>query len=296
MESNKIVVDLSNILIAHLMNNIGSTKHDQFVLDLPMLRHTVLNQIRSIRVKFKGEYPETVIACDGSSSWRKNVFPYYKAARRENREASSLDWNSIFSALNMIRDEISETFPYACVLVNEAEADDVIGVLAREAEEKDFKLMIVATDKDFKQLHGWNVQQYDPIKKKVFRENSPEEFLIEHVIRGDRGDGVPNVLSSDDCFVMKKRQGVLSQKRYDDVRSKMINEHSTLSIKDASEEITRNTYRNITMIDLRRTPLEISEKILKEYESQKNKQPGNIMSYMMKNRLKELTASVTDFY
>ena len=61
--------------------------------------------------------------------------------------------------------------------------------------------MILSGDKDFIQLHKYkNVTQYSPITKKFVNGIDPDEYLYEHILKGDVSDGVPNVLSVDNTF------------------------------------------------------------------------------------------------
>ena len=53
----------------------------------------------------------------------------------------------------------------------------------------------------------------DPITKKFVNGIDPNEYLYEHILKGDTGDGVPNVLSPDNTFVDGLRQKPLSKKR-----------------------------------------------------------------------------------
>ena len=108
-------------------------------VNVPLLRHMILNVIRSYKNKFSEEFgDEVVIACDNRHYWRRKVFPHYKGHRKKARAASEYDWSAIFDALNIIRNELDEYFPYPVIDVEGAEADDVIGTLAEysQTEEK----------------------------------------------------------------------------------------------------------------------------------------------------------------
>ena len=105
-----ILVDLNQVMISNLMQQIGFSK--SATVDSDLVRHMILNTLRSYRVKFHNEYGELIICCDDKNYWRKDVFPYYKAHRKKDREESGLDWNAIFSVLNEVRDDLKEHFPY----------------------------------------------------------------------------------------------------------------------------------------------------------------------------------------
>ena len=76
------------------------------------------------------------------------------------------------------------------------------------------RVMILSGDKDFIQLQKYpNVKQYSPITKKMINGMNPDDYLKEHVLKGDTSDGVPNVLSPDNTFVDGIRQRPLSKKK-----------------------------------------------------------------------------------
>lgn len=286
-----IILDLNQVMISNLMMSLGG--HNAEVNE-SLLRHMILNSIRSNRVKFAKDYGELVIACDDRNYWRKKYFPYYKASRKKSRDSSELDWTHIFSILNKVRDELKEYFPYPTIQVESAEADDVIGTLC-EMHGRDLggqPILILSGDKDFVQLQKYsNVQQFDPVRKRWLKNPNPEKFLIEHVLRGDSGDGIPNFLSPDDTFVSGSRQKQLRQKTIDSILSADWPEDWT----GMNEELKRNFKRNQLLIDLTHIPEDIKEKIKNEFESQSGKGRDKLFNYFIKNKLKNLTESIAEF-
>ena len=208
-----ILIDLNQVLLASVMTLLKQQKDNS--LDENLFRHMVLNSLRSYKVKFSNEFGELVIACDNTNYWRKKEFPYYKANRKKNQEASELDWKAIFECLNRIRQELKDNFPYRVIDVESAEADDIIYSLTKQNDEM---ILILSGDKDYIQLHGFtNVSQYDPTRKKWIKHSDPDRYLYEHVLRGDSSDGIPNILSDADTFVSGKRQKPLTQKKIDEL-------------------------------------------------------------------------------
>ena len=207
-----ILVDLNQIAISNLMVSINTYNKNQEINE-DLLRHMVLNSLRSYKVKFGEKYGDLVICCDGRHYWRRDIFPFYKAGRKKDRAASTLDWTLIFETLNKIRDEIKEYFPYIVLDVDRTEADDIIAVLVQNKSPFE-PVLILSGDKDFMQLQKHNrVDQYAPVQKKFVRTDSPRDFLKEQIIRGDRGDGIPNFLSNDDVLVKGERQKPISKKK-----------------------------------------------------------------------------------
>lgn len=255
-------------------------------------RIMVLNSIRKNVKKFKEEYGrDVVIACDTKYSWRKAFFPHYKASRKKLRDESATDWEQIFIYFEKVKNEIKEFTNYKVIDVNEAEADDIIGYFAQkhgvEFGTGERKIVIISGDKDFVQLHKYtNIEQYDPVSEKKITTANPQLFLVDHIIRGDKGDGVPNILSDADTFVTEKRQVTLTKKRYD---------HLFNSLRSGDIEDTWHFIRNRTLIDLSYTPDYIREKIQSEYEKENTKGKKSLMAYFAKYRLSALIDCLGDF-
>jgi hypothetical protein len=281
-----IIVDLNQVMLSNLMVQIGN--HTNAKIEENMVRHMVLNSIRSYKAKFSEQYGELVIACDNTNYWRKQMFPYYKANRKKNRDSSELDWKAIFECLNKIRAELKEYFPYRVIDIESAEADDIIATLVKNAPAED-KVLILSGDKDFIQLHKYShVKQYDPVRKKFISHENPERYLAEHILKGDSGDGIPNVLSSDNCFVVGDRQKPLTQKKIDALIELGLDgkfDHS----------LARNYMRNKHLIDLSMIPEEVKGKILESYSNQKGKNRDKMFNYFIANKLKNLMESIGEF-
>jgi hypothetical protein len=283
-----IIVDYSGIAVAAAF----SQKHpDQ--LDQGVVRHMILNSLRMHNQKNRDEFGQMVIACD-SSSWRKEIFPEYKAARKKSREKSKLDWNNFFTMVNTVRDEIKENFPYPVVTVDRAEADDIIGILVSELQEfgRHEEILIVSGDKDFLQLQQFsNVKQYSPVQRKFLKCEDPHRYLFEHICKGDASDGVPNVLSSDKTFTEELRQTPLRAKRIDEWWE---NRHSLQNHMD--NEVWRNYQRNEWMINLRKTPPEIRQEVINQVGEQSGKDNNKILNYLVTNRCGLLVESAQEFF
>jgi len=250
-----ILVDLNQVMISNLMQQINSRTDVELSPDL--IRHMVFNALRSYKVKFGKEFGRMVICCDNKDYWRKKYFPYYKANRKKNRDESGFDWNLIFECLNTIKREIKEYSPYLVIEIEHAEADDIIGTISHTVREE--PILILSGDKDFQQLQIYdNIKQYSPILKKFVTCDNAETFLIEHIITGDSGDGVPNILSDDDAIVSEdKRQKPI---RKDKIAKWVSDLDGLLS------SVNRINYdRNKKLIDLREVPDEIKQQIHSKY-------------------------------
>ena len=282
-----ILVDLNQVLIANLMQQINYDP--KMKLDENLIRHMVLNSLRSYSKQFKSKYGDLVICCDSKTYWRREYFPFYKANRKKDREKSNLDWNLIFQTLNKIRDELKTNFPYRVLEIEGAEADDIIGVLAARLSSNE-DILILSSDKDFAQLQKYSsVSQYSPIVKRFIKNENPLSYLKEHIIRGDRGDGVPNFLSSDNVFVIGERQKVINKKRL----TEWINSNYTEFC--VNDTMLRGYKRNQTLVDLDYTPETIKSKIVDAYDNTKPNSRQKLLTYFIENRLKNLIPIIDEF-
>ena len=279
-----ILLDFSQVCLSGIL----ASGNKDFGEDL--VRHMVLNSIRNFKSRFSN-YGELVICCDDKNYWRKKVYPYYKANRKKTRESSSLDWNMIFNTLSMIKEEVKENFPYVVLQVESAEADYLIATMVDRYGNNGEKIMIVSGDKDFAQLQRYkNVSQYSPITKKMIKVDDPMEYLFEHVIRGDSGDGVPNIMSRDDVFVNGLRQKPLTKKKV----AAMIDEMKR-GITPFDGEVKRNYLRNIQLIDLTRVPDDIRQEVIYKYTNYERKDRSLLLNYFIKNKLKNLMSDIQEF-
>ena len=285
-----ILVDMNQVTISNLMMQLGSKRDNE--LDENLVRHMVLNSIRGYRSRFHEAFGEMVLCYDSKKYWRRDYFPNYKSNRKKDRANSGLDWNTIFETLNNIRDEIKETFPYKVLEVEGAEADDCIAAIVQHVAEtpSEFEhILILSGDKDFIQLHKYNnVQQYSPTVKKFIKDINPDIYIREHVLKGDRSDGVPNFLSPDNTFVDELRQKPLTKKK--------LETWIDLEPTDyCSDEMLRNYQRNKTLIDLECIPSDLKVKILEEYQNAEHGDRSKLLNYFIKKRLKNLMNDIGDF-
>ena len=283
-----ILVDMNQVTLSNLMVQLGGSKN----VEPDFVRHMVLNSLRSYRSKFEGEFGELVLCYDNKTNWRREYFPNYKHSRRKGRKESKLDWNNIFDTLHMIKDELTEFFPYKVLEVDNAEADDIIAsvVFHVASEPKNYeKVLILSSDKDFIQLQKYNfVSQYSPMQKKFVNGVDPTTYIKEHILKGDRSDGVPNFLSPDNTFVDELRQRPMSKRK--------IETWIDLEPSDyCNEEMMRNYQRNRTLIDLSYIPDDIKEKCTQTFLDAPEGSRKHLLNYFIKKKLKSLMENIGDF-
>lgn len=321
-----ILVDFNQVMIATLMINLRNSPR----IETDLVRHMVLNTLRSYRQRFGNKYGELVLCHDSRDPWRRDIFPYYKANRAKQKastlkrvtgerdkiegqilsddsdgpsssdpisateakiieiqEQPDLTWIHIVNALNAIRAELKETFPYKNIVVNRAEADDIIAVLCKHVHEP---IVIVSSDKDFQQLQKYpHVSQWSPSQKVLLKCKNPERFLKEHVFRGDTSDGVPNFLSPDDVLVTEgKRQKPISKKK--------LETWIDLDPEDFCTEVQLSYLdRNRQMVDFSFIPSEIEDAALEAFVRTPEGARSKIFPYFIKHKLTKLMSSIQEF-
>ncbi len=281
-----ILVDNTQVL----MSAIFSQRMDIESIDEDLVRHVVLNCYRTYRNKFKGEYGELVICQDSGPSWRQDYFPLYKANRKKARSENPDSWKRFYEIMNTIQKEVEEVFPYKTIKVSRCEADDIIGVMCKNFAQKE-PILILSGDKDFIQLHIHPlVKQFSPMQKKFVTDSNPKNFLLEHILRGDSSDGVPNILSDDDVFVDEnKRQSPVTKKRIGEILE-VYARSGTVENKYAT-----NWDRNSTLINLINTPTQYEQQILSEWNIPIRNSRAKVLDYMIHKGLRNLISDIGDF-
>ena len=300
-----ILIDFSQVALATILTFKRELKGSESEVK-NLIRHVTLSTIKSYKKRYGKEYGDIVLCTDGRRYWRKDIFPYYKAKRKKSREASDLDWKLIFDTLSEMKEDIKKIFPYKVISVERAEGDDIIAVLTEYLQNNDLiveglmeeaqKVLILSSDKDFKQLQlppysTGNVRQWSPMQKKFIKATTQEikDFTIEHIVKGDSSDGVPNILSPDDVFLSDQRQKPVSKKRLDEFKERGFDACRT-------DEERRNWSRNENLVAFSKIPDDVRNEIVSEYL---NTIPNNdkmmIMNYLIENRCRLLLDEIEDF-
>ena len=296
-----ILVDYSQTALSAILSFQRELKGKGEGYAANLIRHVILSSLQNIKKKHGREYGQLVICADGRNYWRRDIFPHYKAGRKKTRDASGLPWTLIFDTMSSIRDDLQENFPYKVLHYDRAEADDIIAVLCKWTQDNDLiqegleestqKVLIISSDHDFKQLHRFpNVRQWSPkIKKLLVTE--PDYMTvghIQHIVKaGD--DGIPNILSADDVFVIGERQKVVSAKRLAEFV-----EHGYNGCKTDDER--KNWHRNIQLVDFQFIPEDVSSEIINKYiNTNVVNDKMKIMNYLIKNRCRLLLDNIEGF-
>jgi len=279
-----ILLDMSQIILGNLF---GYTRNLSEA-DENLIRHLTLNSIRIYKNKFKN-YGDIVLVFDSVDYWRKEEFPQYKAIRKTKQEKDKEGWSNVWNIIRTIKQELIENFPYKTICVNRAEADDIIAYLTKKFHQQE-KIMIISSDKDFQQLQRYpNVSQYSPKKKSKLECSNPKEFLIDHIIRGDSSDGIPNILSDDDSLINpEKRQNRLTKKKIESI-------DEDLSFGEVPKGLEENWKRNQTLVDFEKIPDWINDKIEESWNQPIKGKRSNLFNYFIQHKLKQLMENIGEF-
>lgn len=269
--------DMSN-LVYSTATGLFAKNGDQF--DTPYLRGAILARLKDIRTKLKiQKTDEMVLAFDSNTYWRRDIFPHYKGARKRARDKDAMDWDALFRAYAELKMELVANCPWKCLEVDGAEADDLIAVLTRRlAPHGD--VVIVSSDKDFLQLQDKKL----PIKQWSIRTGKflkPNEYdLFEHIVKGDAGDGIPNILSEDDTLVVEG-------KRQKSVFEKDLTEWKKVRDPDKfcrDMDMLNRFDINRRLIDLTYIPENIAQKIVAAYDTTVPAK-GKLQNWIISSRL-----------
>jgi 5'-3' exonuclease len=252
-------------------------------INIDSVRKSIVRVIARIAKRFGTDYGQVILCYDDKNYWRREIFPFYKKNRKQERASSKYDWDEVFSVLNKIRDEIKSNLPYHVIQVQGAEADDVIASLCihNSKRENPEPTLILSADKDFIQLHKYDfVSQYDPIRNRWIENANPIQYLQEHIVRGDRSDGIPNILTCDDAIVSGKMQKKMSKEKIEALANLDPNEFTNY-IR------LRNWKRNSQLIDFTHIPQVVVERILSTYTKNRPVETVSI-EYFIQNNIQEL--------
>lgn len=258
------------------------------IQDSNNIRTIFIERLRNINKKHRHVFGDLVICCDDKKYWRRNYFPLYKHNRKAIRESSDLDWPKIIEMMDKFREELKEYFPYKVLLAEWAEADDIIAYMIKNYQNE--TNLIFSGDSDFCQLHRFpNVKQYSAQQQKFITVDDPYLILKEKIIKGDRSDGVPNILSDDNVFLTGNRQNSIASVK---LKSWLNQPAKSFCI---NETMKRNWDRNQKLIDLNFIPDDIINTIREQDQFEKNIRKDKLIEYFMKYDQTQFIQYLQDF-
>lgn len=256
-------------------------------IDSDAMRPMVIEILQAFKKAHQGDFGDLVIAVDSKGTpWRTEINPYYRNRRRSNLR-KDLNTNVVSASYRQIVAEFDKFLPVPVINIPTAEADDIIAVLATEFSFE--PNLIISSDHDFEQLlhidglslfkpkrysaedvyHGVmynaprkyksNQMSYETVTKA-----QAEIIRLTHVIKGDSGDDVCNILSPPDSLATGTRQKTISAKKLAALMEECVEGFSDHSIQERFDS-------NLVMVDMTKIPENIKNAILHEYNNQINK-------------------------
>ena len=184
---NLLIVDGLNVAFRWKHQNITDFKYDY---------------IRTIESLAKSYKAGTIIVCaDGGSSYRKEIFPEYKANRKERfanqTEQEEKEFEMFMAEFNDTLTLIREKYPV--FHFKGVEADDIAAYITKEIDYDE--CWLISSDKDWDLLINDKVSRFSTVTRKettVHNWDEHYDFEIEDYISfkcltGDKGDNVPGV-------------------------------------------------------------------------------------------------------
>jgi 5'-3' exonuclease len=229
-----------------------------------------------------------VVFCLEGRSWRKDVYPQYKAHRKVAEssltEAEAEENKMFWETYDMFTTFLREKTNVSVLRHERAEADDLIARFIHL--HPDDEHVIISSDTDYVQLISDNVKQYNgvanqlitlegyfddkgkPVKDKKTKEpkllGDPQFHLFEKIMRGDAGDNVFSAYPGVRTKGSKNKVGLIEA--YADRTKQGFNWNNMMLQRwadpDGNEFRVKELYeRNKLLIDLTAQPDEIKDKV-----------------------------------
>jgi 5'-3' exonuclease len=291
-----LLIDTSN-----LFHRCRHTARGDSYAKSALALHMIFNSARMLYKKF---YPANIVFIMDSSSWRKKIFPSYKAHRKIAALNQPIDVQEDLKEALLAFDDFIQFLSKSanCVVLKKdtCEADDIIATWINRFPEDEH--IIVSSDSDFVQLVKHNVSVYDGIrdihiqlngivdkdgdirefkinpqgKLKILNVN--KNFIPEHnwaekalflkCVRGDAGDNIPAAYPG----AREKKILECFNNRHDKSFSWVNFMTQTVVDHNKNQSTVAELYkRNVELIDLNQLPNEITTIINEEIDDQLNK-------------------------
>lgn len=244
--------------------------------------------LASTNMVVRNQKIDHVIFCLEGKSFRKSIYPQYKAHRQvavqslteAEKEENDMFWETYEVFTTFLREKTN------CSVLRhpEAEADDVIARFI--ALHPNDEHVIVSSDSDYNQLISENVTQYNGVENHLitlngyFKDNgkpvlnkdktpkmlegTPDYMLFKKIIRGDSGDNVFSAYPGVREKGTKNSVGIMEA--YED-RTQQGYKWNTFMLSrwvdhDGVEHRVKDKYElNKTLIDLNAQPQDIKDKV-----------------------------------
>lgn len=273
-----VLVDLNNLMFRTLFSKDVNIRSPY--ANLTLWRYLVYDSIYST-LKHIPEAGEIVLAVDDKTSWRKSYFPRYKESRKDKREKTGINWDSLFATINVYIADIKHHMPFKVLRIRSAEADDVIGVICMSIPNP---CVISSNDEDYLQLVSDTVRVWNPSKREYMVCEDPQEFLDMKCLTGQAKDDIFNVLTPGNFGqtpeTLNKRKPGLGDKTAQKIIKEGLNEWL------AKNNLEENFKRNKVLIDFRNIPNVIGTRVMDAYDQYNFPPPQNMFGFFKKYQMR----------
>lgn len=159
--------------------------------------------IDSLKKSYKAG--KVIITCDqGSSSYRKEIYPEYKQNRSDKyadqTPEEALEFEMFFEEFNRAVELVAEKYPV--LRFNKVEADDIAAYIVKQIPQYAVdEVWLISSDKDWDLLINEQVNRFSYVtRKEVTHDNwnehydcEPEQYISIKCLMGDSGDNVKGV-------------------------------------------------------------------------------------------------------
>jgi 5'-3' exonuclease len=164
-----------------------------------------LRTVVSLQKSYKAS--KVIIACDqGSSRYRKAIYPQYKQNRKDKfetqTEAEKAAFELFFEDFQAALVHIQENTEYPVIKFQGVEADDIAAyIVSKKSKLPVENIWLVSSDKDWDLLVQNNISRFSYVTRKEVTFNNwnthydfePEDYISIKCLTGDSGDNVAGV-------------------------------------------------------------------------------------------------------
>lgn len=291
-----ILVDMSQVSISTIMATFKPKELTDFDESIPLIRHLMFSVLLEKIDKFrKDKVNHKVVLCYDNSGpkgyWRRDVYPAYKANRSKSRQDSDYNFEIIYKAMDTVKAELVQYFPFISLNVPRMEADDLIAVLTKRFAPLGSEVYILSSDGDFTQLHDLgNVKQWSAVQKKWVQPKNGTAYrdLLHKCIKGDKKDNVAPMKCLPDHYT-NDESGKAPMVRAAELEG-WLSDPSTIP-----EEYLDRFNQNMSVLDLKNIPSEHEQLINSTFDSTIPSDGKKLYSFMVKNRLSKLIEKIQRF-
>jgi 5'-3' exonuclease len=189
--STLMIVDALNLSFRYLHSK-STTFVDEYI-----------KVIESLKQSYKAG--KVIIACDkGSSSYRKAIYPEYKANRAEKYKDQTPEEKAQFEAFfkEFERTLVQLETIYPVLRFDKVEADDIVAYIVGESSKYPITdIWLISSDKDYDLLVNEQVSRFSYVTRKETRfdnwnthyDCTPDEYISIKCLMGDSGDNIKGI-------------------------------------------------------------------------------------------------------